>query len=122
MVINDDHRDLVAHAVEGLEQLFSHRRRKPLERFVEEKHAHIAGQRAGNCDHLLLAAGKIIGRHAPSISDAWKECGDAIVIPMDARSTEAFEPTKREIFSYRHAGKQATSLRHVADAASGNLG
>jgi len=35
--------------------------RQALERLVEQQYPHVAGQRAGHRDHLLLAAGEVIG-------------------------------------------------------------
>ena len=56
MMVDDDDRDLLAQLVEALEQLLDHGRRQTLERLVEQKHANVAGQRARNRHHLLLAA------------------------------------------------------------------
>src|SRR6516164_10110222 len=113
-MVHNDHRDLVAHAIERLEQFFHYRRGETLKWFVEQQHAHVASERAGNGYHLLLAAGEIVGRHAPSVRQAWKEGENPLVVPMDTRTGVALEAAEREVVGNRHAGEQPAPLRHIA--------
>src|SRR3954470_14428644 len=62
VVVDDDDRDLAAELVEALEELLDDGRSEALEGLVEEEHAHGAGERARDRDHLLLAAGEEVGR------------------------------------------------------------
>src|SRR3954447_4328985 len=78
VVVDDDDGDFFAQAVEGLEQLLDHGRREPLERLVQQQHPHVAGQRARDRDHLLLAAGKIIRRAVEPLADSRKVFVDTL--------------------------------------------
>src|SRR4051812_45350468 len=60
VMVDDDDGDFLAQAIERLEQLLDHGGRQTLERLIEQQHADVAGQCAGDCDHLLLAPGEII--------------------------------------------------------------
>ena len=85
-MIDDDHRDLLAQPVEGFEQLLGDGGRKPLERLVEQKHPHVAGERARDGDHLLLAARQIVGRRVASAAPSrGKNCDDSLVAPNESR-------------------------------------
>jgi hypothetical protein len=57
-VLNDQDRHLAAQSVEGNEDGLGGRRGEPFERLVEveEQRLDIAGERAGDGHHLLLAA------------------------------------------------------------------
>ena len=64
----------------ALEQLLDDGRREALERLVEQQHAHVAGQRARDRHHLLLAAGEVVGRACRRRSrEAREEVEDALV-------------------------------------------
>src|SRR5262245_47088915 len=115
-MIDDDDRNLATELVEAFEQLFDDRRRQSFEWLVEEKDAHIAGQRAGNRHHLLLAAGQVVGRRVEPLAQARKEREDAIELPAHADAGAALETAELEIFRNAHAGKQPAALRHVAHA------
>ena len=84
--------------------------------------AHVAGKRARDRDHLLLAAGQIVCGHAPAFGKPRKERDDAVIVPMNAGAGDAFEPAERQVVGHRHAGEQAAPLRHVSDAAPRDLG
>ena len=57
---HDDRPSLPVQVAKNLPQRKSRLRIEPDGRFVEEQHARIVGQRAGNHQPLLLAAGELI--------------------------------------------------------------
>src|SRR5262249_5561225 len=66
VMVNNDQRDLLSEPVENFEQFLSDGGRKSLERLIKQEHLHVAGQCAGNGDHLLFATGQIVGRRIPA--------------------------------------------------------
>src|SRR4051812_5192108 len=115
VVIDDHHPDLVAQAVERLEQLLGDRGRQALERLIEQQQPHVARESARDRDHLLLAAGEIIGGRVPALRKARENPHDALIIPMHAGTGLALEPAEREVVGDGHACEQAPALRHITD-------
>ena len=107
----------------ALEQLLDDGRREALERLVEQQHAHVAGQRAGDRHHLLLAAGEIVGRACRS---ARARRGKNSKMRSSSQCTPcaglALEAAELEVVGAPHAGEQPAALRHVADAEPRDLG
>src|SRR5207237_10686787 len=75
-------------------------------------------QRARHRDHLLFATGEEIRRRVESRGELRKEMQDLVVGPGYAVALAALEAPELEVVAHAHAGKQAPSLRNVADAAA----
>src|ERR1043166_3004523 len=86
MMIDDHDGDLVAQPVERLEQFLGDRGRQPLERLVQQQQPYVAGKRARDRDHLLLAAREIIRRRVPALRKPGKHPHDALVVPQIGRA------------------------------------
>ena len=114
--------DLVAELVEALEELLDDGGGESLERLVEQEHAHVARQRAGDRHHLLLAARQEVGRRIEALADAREIVEDALEIPAHAAPGLAPEAAELEVLGDRHAGEQAAALRHVAETEARDLG
>src|SRR5918994_1155715 len=121
MVIDENDRDLVPKPVEALEQLLDYRRGKALEGFVEEERADVSGERPRDCYHLLLTAGQEVRRSVEALADAGKILEYFFEAPAHAGAGLTLEAAEFEVLSDSHAGKEAASLRDVADAESSNL-
>src|SRR5215212_1800381 len=96
-MVDDHNRDFAPELVEALEELLDHGRRETLERLVEQKDAHVAGQGAGDSHHLLLAAREKIRRRIEPLPDAWEVVEDAWKIPAQTVPRLTFEPPQFEI-------------------------
>src|SRR2546423_7429381 len=105
IMLDDDHRDLPAQAVEGLEQFLDDRGCETLERLVEQQHPDVARQRARHRDHLLFAAGEEIRWRVESRGELRKEMQDLVVGPRYTVALAAFEAPKLEVMAHAHAGK-----------------
>src|SRR6266436_2248299 len=116
IVIDDDDGDFLAQAIEGFEQLFDHGRRQTLERLIEQQYPDVAGQRAGDRHHLLLAAGKIIRRTIQPFANPREIFVDPLPGPVHAIAGLALQRAELEILFDAHAGEQAAALRHITDA------
>src|SRR3954462_776111 len=122
VMVDDDDRDLVAELIEALEELLDDGRREALERLVEEEHAHVAGERAGDRHHLLLAAGEEIGGGVEALGETREVGEDALEVPAHAMAGLALEAAELEVLRHRHAGEQPAALRDVADAEARDFG
>ena len=71
-MVDDDHRDVVAQLIEGFEQFLGDGGGESFERLVEQQHAHVSHKRAGDRQHLLLAAREIVGRRVPALGQPRK--------------------------------------------------
>ena len=121
-MVDNEQGDLVPQLVKSFEEFLGDGGRKALERLVKQQHPHVAGERTRNRHHLLLAAGQKIGRHVPALGKSREKGDDTVVLPMNTRAGKSLEAAEREIVGHRHAGEQATSLRHIANATAGDLG
>src|ERR1700687_3634452 len=117
-MLDDDHRDFPAQAVEGLEQFLDDRGSKALERLVEPAHPDVPRQRARHRDHLLLATGEEIRRRVESRGELREEMQDLVVGPGYAVALASLEASQLEFVPHAQAGNQAPALRNVADAAA----
>jgi len=80
------------------------------------QYPHVAGQRAGHRDHLLLAAGEVIGRAVEPLANSWKVFVDAFPRPVHAHALSAASGRQARDSAHAHPREQAAALRHVADA------
>ena len=122
VVVDDDDRDLVAQLVEALEQLLDDRRREALEGLVEQEHAHVAGERARDRHHLLLAAGEVVGRRASARAMRGKKAKMRSTSQRTPWPVWRLQAAELQVLRHRHAGEEPAPLRHVADAAPRDLG
>ena len=107
------------------EQLLHDGRGEALERLVEQEQAHVARQRAGHGQHLLLAAGEIVGSRAHTRPQRREHLQDLRLAPHHAAAAGvggACQPAEVQVLRHRHAGEQPAALRHVADAATRHVG
>src|SRR6478609_5067067 len=92
VVIDDDDGDFLAQTIEGFEQLLHDRRRQALEGLVEQQNPNVARQRAGDRNHLLLAAGEIIRRTVEPLADPREILVNALAGPVHAIAGLALQP------------------------------
>ena len=113
---------LLAQLVEALEQLLDDGRCQPSNGSIEQDDtSNVARQSAGNCHHLLLAAGQVIRRHIDAPRGA-ENSRESRQIPTHANAGLALEPAEFEVVSHGHACKQAATLRHITDAEASDAG
>src|ERR1700716_693295 len=62
----------VSQSHDQASEFLHHQRREALRRLVEQDHAGVSDQRAGNREHLLLAAGELGSLAAPALGERGK--------------------------------------------------
>ena len=88
-------------------------RRQALGRLVHDQQPRIAEQRAGDRQHLLLAAGELRAAIAAALGEPRKGLVDALDRPGRSRPSRGGEP---QMLVDGQAPPDAAALRHVADA------
>src|SRR5690606_11503373 len=94
--------------------LLTDERRQALRRFVENEKPRIGGERAADGKHLLLAARKRAGILPAPRGERREE------VVHGFRRPAAGPRRGAHVFLYGQIGEAAPSLRHQADAASGD--
>jgi hypothetical protein len=84
VVFDDQDRHVNAQRVECFEELEHDRGRKPLERLVQQKELDVARERARDGNHLLFAAGEIIGRDVHALLQLREKSKNVVFAPDDA--------------------------------------
>src|SRR3546814_10725337 len=79
---------------------------------------HVVRKRAGHRQHLLLAAGEVVGGGTVALLQDGEHLQDVLLAPHHAAvaAGRPREASKRKVLRHGHAGEDATALRHVADA------
>ena len=104
-----------AHLRDDAEHLAHDQRRQPLRWLVQDQQPRIEQQRAGDRQHLLLAAGKLPAAVLLALGEPREQL-------VDARDGPRAGPLQRhaQVFLHRQVGEDAPPLRHVADAEGGD--
>ena len=79
VLLDEQHGRQLATPLEHPRDLGDERRREALRRLVDEQHAVVVQQRAGDRDHLLLAAGERAGALPPRVPQLREELVDEVV-------------------------------------------
>ncbi len=94
------------------------------ERLIHEQHRRVRGQRAGNTDALLLAAGELAGE---PVAVGGRVKGDEFEQLVDAGADPAGIPAEHlghqsDVLGHRHVREQPAGLDDVAQAAAQPVG
>ena len=92
--------------------------RKPLGRLVHDQELRIGEQRAGDRQHLLLAAGELAAAMILALGQSRKGLVDALDRPRPAPQARG----KLQMLVDAERAPQPPALRHVADAKPGYVG
>ena len=98
-----------------LEHLLHDQRRQTLARLVEQQQLRVQQQGAGDCQHLLLAAGQLPALVGLALREAREQLVDAGNRPWPGHFQRNFK-----IFLDRQVGEDTPAFRHVADAERGD--
>src|SRR5262245_29220914 len=117
----EDGHVLVADAPDERHHLIDEPRRQPERRLVQHEHARPPDQRAGERDHLLLAAAHRAGELAPALAEAGKQRER----PLEARGTlgPREEPAAElQVLEHGHPREQVPSLGDEDEAGADRRG
>ena len=92
------------------QELLDDDRRQPFERLVQQQHARIEDQRAGDGQHLLLAAGQLVAEIVAALGEARKH-----VVDLGQRPRPRLRH-RGHVFFHRQRAEDVALLRHPADA------
>ena len=112
MLLDHDHRgaDLAADADQHLRQAVDHGRLKSFRDLVKQQHVGLGHQRAGDDQHLLLAARQGPGALVQPLRQHRKPAADLLEQGLDVLVRQQAEP---EIVAHRQVLEQRVLLRHV---------
>src|SRR2546422_2966855 len=91
-------------------------RREPYRGLVHQQEPGRGHQRAGDRQHLLLAAGERAGKLAPALRQHGKNLERKGEIPADVGARRLAESAEQQVLLDAELGKQAPSLGHHGDA------
>ncbi len=112
VLLDEQDRLRLAHALERPRDLRDEERREALRRLVDEQDAVVVEQRPGDRDHLLLAA-----RERPrALRRPLRELGEEVVDEVVPRRAVAHR--EAEVLLDGEPGEDVAVLGHVADAAA----
>src|SRR5262249_15872039 len=102
-----------------LEQLH-HERRQPFGGLVEEEDGGVAHERAGDGEHLLLAARQRARALVPALLETREQPEDALPRPCAPPRAAPRLARHLQVLAHGQIREDPAVLRHVADAASGH--
>ena len=103
------------------ENLLDDDRREAERRLVEQEQGRTGHDRAGNGEHLLLAARKRAARLEATLRQNGEQVEDVVEVLPDAVLVVAEEGPEVEVLLYRQIGEDQTAFRHLTDAESDDL-
>ena len=106
---------LILEPLDGAADVGHDQGRQPFRRFVEQQHARVSHQRAADCEHLLLAAGKRAGKLRVALLEPREQAKDTLNVPWLGGLALAL-PGDGEVFTHRQRWKDPAALRDEADA------
>ena len=105
--------------LERLDHVAHDHRREALRRLVDEEQAARLRDRAGDGEHLLLAAGQMAGRQAPEPLQGRKQRED----PVEPRAVDRARPGgEHHVLADGQVAEDGHGFRHVGDAAPRDVG
>ncbi len=96
-------------------------RRKPLGGFVQQQQPRIAHQRAGDCQHLLLATRKLIAPVVDTLFQPGEQVEYAFFVPLRSGFLRPGLFSDLEVFANRQRREDFAFLRYESDATAKTL-
>src|SRR5437867_388561 len=115
----DDGEPLGLEATDRRHHLGHDLRRQSFRGLVHQQHPGVRHQRAGDREHLLLAARERSGDLVPALAQAWEERRHGVERPQHRQITARPASGHREILAHGEAPKDAAALGHERDAVGG---
>src|SRR5438876_514678 len=116
----DDGEPLGLEATDRRHHLGHDLRRQSFRGLVHQQHPGVRHQRAGNREHLLLAARERSGDLVPALAQAWEERRHGVERPQHRQITARPASGHREILAHGEAPKDTAALGHERDAVGGD--
>src|SRR5438094_941350 len=116
----DDGEPLGLEATDRRHHLGHDLRRQSFRGLVHQQHPGVRHQRAGDREHLLLAARERNGDLVPALAQAWEERRHGVERPQHRQVTARPASGHREILAHGEALEDPAALGHERDAVGGD--